>query len=393
VIIADTVKGKGVKFMEHTALDSDVELYKFHSGAPSESAYSQAATELIAQANRLLAAARAKPLQLETVTRPAAPAALPAQRLVEAYTRALVEQARRDRRIVALDADLVLDTGLIPFKNEFPDRFVECGIAEQDMVSQAGGMALCGLLPVVHSFACFLSARPNEQVYNNATERSKIVYVGALAGVVPGGPGHSHQAVRDVAALGAIPGLVAMEPSCEAEVGLLLDWALQAHPGSTYLRLTSLPWPIPFALPAGYRPQLGCGVTLREGADVAIVGYGPVLLSAAHEAAAKLEGQGIRAKVINLPWLNVVNAEWLDEALADIRDVVALDNHYVIGGQGDRIAQALLERDGATRRFHHVGLVDVPVCGTHDEVLKAHGLDADALTRRIRECIGARRAA
>jgi transketolase len=97
--------------------------------------------------------------------------------------------------------------------------------------------------------------------------------------------------------------------------------------------------------------------------------------------------------VINLPWLNVVNAEWFDETLGDVRDVVALDNHYTIGGQGDRIAHALLESGNASRRFHHVALVDVPVCGTHDEVLNAHGLDPEELTRRIRVCMGARRAA
>src|SRR5690606_15430229 len=136
-------------------------------------------------------------------------------RLVAAYGRALLDQAERHPELVVLDADLVLDTGLIPFRERYPERFVECGIAEQDMVSVAGGMALRGALPVVHSFACFLSARPNEQIYNNATERTRVVYVGSLAGVVPGGPGHSHQAVRDIAALGGVPGLIMLEPSCE----------------------------------------------------------------------------------------------------------------------------------------------------------------------------------
>jgi transketolase len=163
VIIADTIKGKGVSFMEHTSIDSDVELYKFHSGAPSESAYTQAVQELIDTANAMLATAGAGSLELESITRPTAVPPENPQRLVQAYSRALLEQAERNPAIVALDADLVLDTGLIPFKQQFPSRFVECGIAEQDMVSQAGGMALGGLLPVVHSFACFLSTRPNER--------------------------------------------------------------------------------------------------------------------------------------------------------------------------------------------------------------------------------------
>src|SRR5207237_2820591 len=98
------------------------------------------------------------------------------------------------------------------FKEELPDRFIECGIAEQHMVSAAGGMALHGVLPVVHSFACFLSTRANEHIYNNATERTKIIYTAALAGLVPGGPGHSHQSVRDISAIGAVPRSTALHP-------------------------------------------------------------------------------------------------------------------------------------------------------------------------------------
>src|ERR671914_142930 len=113
--------------------------------------------------------------------------------------------ARQRPEIIVMDADLLSDCGIEAFKAELPERFIECGIAEQHMVSAAGGMALSGLLPVVHSFACFLSTRANEQIYNNATERRKIVYVGSLAGLLPSGPGHSHQSVRDISALAAIP--------------------------------------------------------------------------------------------------------------------------------------------------------------------------------------------
>jgi transketolase len=394
VIIADTVKGRGVSFMEHTSIDSDVELYKFHSGAPSEAAYLQAAQELIDRANRLLEEANATGLELEAVIRPAVPAAGATQRLVQAYSKALLEQAARNERIVALDADLVLDTGLIPFQQRYPGRFVECGIAEQDMVSQAGGMALRGLLPIVHSFACFLSARPNEQMYNNATERTKVVYVGSLAGVVPGGPGHSHQSVRDIAALGAIPGLVLMEPSCEKEVEWLLDWALNVNPGSSYLRLASLPCAIPFELPPAYRPAQGRGVVLREGSDVVVVGYGPVLLASAYEAATVLEEeQGLGIRLINLPWLNGIDAAWLREAIGTARDVVSLDNHYAIGGQGDRIAEVLASFGGNRCRLHRIAVDDVPACGTNAEVLSVHGLDAKSLATRIGTCLHAQTAA
>lgn len=242
IIIADTIKGRGVSFMEHTALDSDNDMYRFHSGAPDKASYSAALKELLDRINAQLHAIEQGPLYLETEERPVAPATSEApQKLVAAYSQALLAAAAHHPNLVALDADLILDTGLIPFRERYPERFVECGIAEQDMVSQAGGMALKGLLPVVHSFACFLSARPNEQIYNNATEETHIVYVGSLAGVIPGGPGHSHQAVRDIAALKGTPNLLMFEPSCEKEVSLALDFFLTQHRHSAYLRLCSVP--------------------------------------------------------------------------------------------------------------------------------------------------------
>ena len=384
VVIADTVKGKGVSFMQHTSIDSDVEFYRFHSGAPSETAYLQASQELIDQANVLLGNASAAALQLEAVTRPQAVQPENPQRLVQAYSRALLEHARRNPRIVVLDADLVLDTGLIPFQQEFPARFIECGIAEQDMVSQAGGMALSGLLPIVHSFACFLSTRPNEQIYNNATERSKIIYVGSLAGVVPGGPGHSHQSVRDISALGAVPGLMLLEPSCEDEVGLLLDWCINRTSQSSYLRLVSLPWVVPYGLPGDYVPHPGRGVALTEGNDVTVFASGPVLLAAAVDAARELQTRhGISVKVVNLPWLNFIDADWLRSEVAGSGAILALDNHLGVGGQGDRLAAALLANGLGQIRFRKLGLGDVPVCGSNAEVLAAHELDCAGIVRAI----------
>ncbi len=387
VLIADTIKGCGVSFMEHTSLDSDVAMYKFHSGAPGQDAYRQALTELKDRLNQLASEAGLPPLALESIEAPKqVKTPEKVERLIAAYSEALVQQAGRNSKVVALDADLILDTGLIEFKKEYPDRFVECGIAEQDMVSQAGGMALGGLIPVVHSFGCFLSARPNEQIYNNATECTKIVYVGSLAGVVPGGPGHSHQAVRDISALAAIPGLDAMEPSCEAEVAILLDYCLNVASGSSYIRLVSIPCEIPFTLPQEYKAQHGRGVTLREGTDAVIIGYGPVLLGQACLAADSLREQGVSVKVVNLPWLNYVDTDWLvKEAIEDCNVLLTLDNHYIRGGQGELIASNLAGVSSSSLKMAHLGVTGIPVCGTNDEVLEAHGLNMESMVSTIQK--------
>jgi transketolase len=189
VVIADTVKGKGVRFMEGSAMKPG-ELYGYHSGAPGEQSYTAGLQELLAAANARLAEIGLAPVDTETRTRNPRREPRQTENLVAAYERALVAQAERHPHLLALDADLVKDCGLIAFATRFPDRFIECGIAEQDMVSMAAGMARRGALPVVHSFACFLAARPNEQIYNQCSERSKVVYVGSLAGLLPGGPGH-----------------------------------------------------------------------------------------------------------------------------------------------------------------------------------------------------------
>jgi len=253
------------------------------------------------------------------------------------------------------------------------------------MVSQAGGMALRGLIPIVHSFACFLSARPNEQIYNNATEGEKIIYVGSLAGVVPGGPGHSHQAVRDISALGGIPSLTLMEASCEAEVAMLLDWAINQSTESSYLRLVSLPWVIPFELPSDYKPQLGKGVVLTEGKDAVLITYGPVLLSAAVQAAQSLSKEsGLLVKVINLPWLNNIDAKWLIHELETCAKIFSLDNHYLVGGQGDRIAEIIAKEALSEKKLFRVGISEIPACGTNPEILKVHGLDSASIIAVIR---------
>ena len=392
VVIADTVKGKGVTFMEGPAMAAGT-LYGFHSGAPGEQHYASALGELLQAANAVFGELGLGAVRTETRTRNPRREPRQTENLIAAYEQAIVRNAQRDQTLVALDADLIKDCGLVTFARQFPDRFVECGIAEQDMVSMAAGMARRGVLPIVHSFACFLAARPNEQIYNQCSEGTKVIYVGSLAGLLPGGPGHSHQSVRDISALGAIPQLSLVEPSCEPELHALVDYLVAVQPGSAYLRLVSVKWPMPFQYPPGQAVVSGRGWTVRDGADAVVFGYGPWLLANAWEAAERIEresGQTIR--LINLPWLNRVDGSWLRDAIGTCRTVVTLDNHYVHGGQGDTIAAAIaamaLEPAAMVTR---VGVAELPECGTNDEVLAYHQLDVDGLVETFRRALAGRR--
>jgi transketolase len=387
VLIADTIKGKGVSFMEGLACGDQT--YHFHAGAPSLKDYLAAVGEITARVNDRLSALGARPLALASVPQPTRVAPAQPERLVVAYGDELLQMARTRKDIVVLDGDLLSDCGIESFKEELPDRFIECGIAEQHMVSAAGGMALNGILPVVHSFACFLSTRANEHIYNNATEGRKIIYTATLAGLVPGGPGHSHQSVRDISAIGSVPRLVAIEPCSEREARLAIRWAVEENAASTYLRFVNVPLDLPYALPVSYALRVGCGVTLRAGEDVALVGYGPLLMSQAWRAADLLAFEGVSAAVIDLPWLNRIDDTWIADTLARYPAIVTLDNHYVSLGQGVMVAAALA-RAGVRVEVRSIGLTDVPACGSNAEVLAHHGLDADSIAQTVRRTVGVR---
>ena len=386
MVIADTIKGRGVSFMEGPqALSNDRDLYLFHSGAPPEQQYSDGLAQLLEAARRAFAALGFGELTTETRTRNPRREPRETHNLVAAYGKALLGQAERHPRLVVLDADLIKDCGLLEFAAKYPQRFVECGIAEQDMASMAGGMARRGALPIAHSFACFLSTRPNEQIYNQCSEGSKVIYVGSLAGLLPGGPGHSHQSVRDISALGAVPGLLLAEPAAEPEVHALFDYLVNQSKESAYLRLVSVKWPLPFAYPSNLRVEPGKGWVARPGTDAVVFAYGPWLLSNAWHAAEEIHhATGASIRLVNLPWLNRIDHDWLRQTIGTCRTIVTLDNHYVTGGQGEMLAAAIAELGlEPAARVSCVGVTELPECGTNDEVLAYHRLDVAGLVEQI----------
>jgi transketolase len=228
-LVARTVKGKGVSFMEHpVALAEGGGTYRWHAGAPGDEPFRRALAELEARLAERCAALGLAPPALEAVE-PEAPVhglegepesgagarartTVTDEYVVEAYGKTLLELGAERDDLVVLDADLASDCRTRGFELAYPDRFFQCGIAEQDMVSTAAGMARHGLLPVVNSFAAFLASRANEQIYNQASERSKVVYALHYAGLIPAGPGKSHQSVRDISLLAALPNVAIVQP-------------------------------------------------------------------------------------------------------------------------------------------------------------------------------------
>jgi transketolase len=387
VIIADTIKGKGVSFIEHTAMKPNDDMYKFHSGAPSTDEYENALKELVVKANRKLNSANQEELILHSAEGQSCKS-MGKQNLIHAYSRALVKQASKNSDVVAMDADLILDTGLIPFKKNFPSRLIECGIAEQDMVSQAGGLALQGFIPVVHSFSCFLSSRPHEQIYNNATERTKIIYVGTLAGLLPGGPGHSHQAIRDISSLSSIPNLTIIEPSNEKELDELLEWAIQVNQGSTYIRIVSIPTEKIESPKSKSEIIKGHGFVLEDGEVFGIIAYGPIMVEISMRVQMYFKNNyGLSFKVVNMPWLNFVDLNWLEAESKNIKDWFTLDNHLTVGGVGEKFSVGF-NKINFNGGIHNFGVEDIPACGRNDEVLDFHQLSFEKIVDQIESIVG-----
>jgi transketolase len=397
-LVANTVKGKGVSFMEHPhALAEGGGTYRWHAGAPDDEAFAQALAEIEARlAERCLALGLDPPaleaVEAEAVVRglegePESGAgsrrpAVSAEYVVEAYGEALLELAAERDDLVVLDADLASDCRTREFELAYPERFFQCGIAEQDMVSTAAGMARHGLLPVVNSFASFLASRANEQIYNQASERSKVVYALHYAGLIPAGPGKSHQSVRDISLLGALPNLPIVQPGSSEETAALLRWAVEDAEESVAVRLAIGPSPRRLELPA--QVSVGRGSLLHEGGDAVLVAYGPVMLHEALLAAERLAESGdLSLRVVAMPWLNRFDEDWLAAEVARFDPVFVLEDHAPVGGLGDGLRAAL------QRPVTVFGVEGWAACGTPPEALGFHGLDGASLAARIVDRVGA----
>jgi transketolase len=236
----------------------------------------------------------------------------------------------------------------------------------------------------VNTFASFLSARANEQIYNNACEQTRIIYACHYAGLIPAGPGQSHQSIRDISLLGALPNFVIVQPCNATETHLVVDYAVNRCNDNCVLRLNIGPSPRIIELPSDYNLVEGRGVTLVDGDDAILFAYGPVMLNEALVAAELLRVSDFKLKVVNMPWLNRVNEKWLEEIVGTCRSIYVLEDHASVGGLGDMLLRVVKrDRIFETRPFHVFAVEGFPACGIPAEALGFHKLDGAALAARI----------
>ena len=302
----------------------------------------------------------------------------------ESYGNALVELGQENPNVVVLDADLAAATKTGMFKKAFPERHIDCGIAECNMIGIAAGLAAAGMTPFASSFAMFAAGRAFEQVRNSVGYPHLNVKIGAThGGISVGEDGATHQCCEDIALMRTIPGMTVIVPSDDIEAKAAVK-AAAAMEGPVYIRFGRAAVPVINDHP-GYHFEIGKGKVLREGTDVAIIANG-LCVAESLDAAEKLAAEGINAQVINMATVKPLDTELVLEAAKATGKVVTVEEHSVIGGLGSAVCDVLSEQ--LPTPVLKIGVNDVfGHSGPAVELIKEFGLDGDSIAAKVKEFV------
>ena len=288
-------------------------------------------------------------------------------------------------KLVVLDGDLANSTKADIFAECYPDRFYEMGIAEQNLVGVAAGMASAGLLPWVSTFAAFLAKRALDQIRVVVAQPGlNVKLCGGYTGMLTGKTGKTHQSVEDIAVFRAMPGMVTLAPADANELrGAMAAMIEDSRP--TYLRLTRDPSPVVF--PENYQFEIGKAVTLRRGSDVGLISTGVQTIRTL-EAASILEADGISATVLHVPTLKPLDGNAIIEVAETTNAIVTAEDHSILGGLGGAVAEVLAEQ--RPTKMRRVGIQDTfGESGPNDALLEKYGLTPRHVVERVRELLQA----
>ncbi len=303
----------------------------------------------------------------------------------ESYGNALKELGKTCENLVVLDADLAKATKTEIFKKAYPNRFIDCGIAECNMMGIAAGLASTGKVVFASSFAMFAAGRAFEQVRNSICYPNLNVKIAAThGGISVGEDGASHQCNEDFALMRSIPNMVVLSPSDDVEAKAAVKAAYD-HEGPVYLRFGRLAVPV-INDNANYHFELGKGITLREGNDASIIATG-LMVSEALTAADTLAKEGIQVRVINIHTIKPIDEDILLKAAKETKFLLTAEEHNVLGGLGDEVSRVVCENHPT--KVVRVGVEDkFGMSGPAAELLKIYGLSAEHIIEKIKENIG-----
>ena len=291
----------------------------------------------------------------------------------------LTDLGAQNPNLILLDADFNTASKITGFRDRFPERFVQVGIAEQNMMGIAAGLSTFGYIPIVSTIATFCSRRACDQVTTSiALPRLNVKILGLYAGLFVGKNGASHQSLEDIAIMRAIANMVVLQPVDVVETRSMLAFAM-AWDGPVYMRIGRDP--VPQFVPDDYQFQLGKSIVLRDGRDVTLVAYGD-LMEETLLAADRLQQKGIHARVINASSIKPIDEEVLLLAAQETGCMVTIDNHNIYGGVGSAVAEVLSEKHPI--RIKRVGVNDVfGKSGTNEQMMETFGLNAEAIEKKV----------
>ncbi len=300
----------------------------------------------------------------------------------DSYGNALAELGKEKENLVVLDADLAAATKTATFKKAFPERHIDCGIAEANMMGIAAGLATCGKVPFASTFAMFAAGRAFEQVRNSIGYPHLNVKIGAThAGISVGEDGASHQCNEDIALMRTIPGMTIINPSDDVEAKAAVRAAYEID-GPVYMRFGRLAVPV-INDNADYKFEVGKGVTLKDGSDITILATG-LEVGESLKAAEKLEADGVSVRVINIHTIKPIDKDIIIKAAKETKKLFTAEEHSIIGGLGGAVAEVLAEECPAP--LYRIGVRDTfGESGPAVELLKKYKLDADGIYEQIKE--------
>lgn len=302
----------------------------------------------------------------------------------DSYGKALAELGSMHDNLVVLDADLAAATKTAIFRDEFPDRHINCGIAEANMAGIAAGLSTCGIVPFISTFAMFAAGRSYEQIRNSIAYPHLNVKIGAThAGISVGEDGATHQCNEDISLMRSIPGMVVINPSDDIEARAAVVAAFD-YKGPVYLRFGRLKLPVINYSPF-YKFELGKGITLKAGNDIAIIATGMCVYEAL-KTAEMLEEKNIQARVINIHTIKPIDKGIIIRAARETSEIFTVEEHSVIGGLGSAVEEVIVGNYPV--RVTKIGINDVfGESGPAEELIHKYGLNAEGIYKKVNRMV------
>ena len=381
IILANTIKGKGFSITESRKFKKNMNFYPFHSGSLQENLYENATEEVLKEINNFCKLKKIKPPEVKNYNLDINKLNYKTLSLIKVYSEELFKFVKKNKKAVVLDADLAKDAGSSEVMLNLPNQFLEFGIAEQDMVSFGSGLAAKKFLPIFHSFSCFLSTRSQEQIFNFCSEDRKGIFLGALSGLIPSGPGHSHQMIRDVPIIGSMPNMLILEIFSRKMISQFFKYQKKIKK-SLFVKLNNS-----MLIEKNFKkfklPTLGnlLKVISSKKVDKIVICQGADVLN---------EALKIKKEIIDMKNISLLSAVWLNNL--NEKEIKNFNNKKILvfqsstefGSYGSFLSKKILCSMFNLKKFKIISINNLPKCGQNDEILDYHKLSSSKMLKEIK---------